>query len=338
MPRILVTGGCGYIGSHTIVDLIHSGYEVICLDNLSNSSEDVLKGISEITGVTMINHQIDLTNRDELIKFFQSESPIDGIVHFAALKAVGESMIHPAKYFYNNVIGMTNLLDLAVKHDVSHFVFSSSCTVYGDPETLPVDETSPILPASSPYGRTKQIGEMMLEDICHLTPLKGISLRYFNPAGAHPSALIGESPSNPPLNLVPIITESAYGVRPEIKVFGTDYDTRDGTCIRDYIHVCDLARAHTLALDFIAANPDVNLEVFNLGTGNGTSVLEAIQAFESATGEKVPYSLADRRSGDVPAIFSNNEKALNVLGWKPTHNMEFIMKTAWMWEKQRQQS
>jgi len=338
MARILVTGGCGYIGSHTLVDLIDSGYDVVCLDNLSNASDEVLKGIQKITGQEVKNNKVDLTDKSALEQFFDSIGHIDGIIHFAALKAVGESVQEPARYFHNNVVGMANLLDLAVSSGVDHFVFSSSCTVYGDPDLLPVDENSPILPATSPYGRTKQIGEMMLEDIANLTRLRGISLRYFNPAGAHPSNEIGESPSAPPLNLVPIITEAAYGARPEIKVFGTDYDTRDGTCIRDYIHVCDLARAHTLALEYISSNPNTDLELFNLGTGSGTTVLEAIHAFEEMTNVKVPYILSERRAGDVPAIFSNNEKAENVLGWKPKHNIQFIMKTAWEWEKRRQKS
>lgn len=335
MSRILVTGGCGFIGSHTIVDLIESGHEVVCLDSLINSSDSVLQGVAQITGVKVENHRIDLTIPLEVDSFFNNIGPLEGVVHFAALKAVGESVEKPMRYFYNNVNGMINLLDSCVKYDVKHFVFSSSCTVYGDPETLPVDEQTPIKPATSPYGRTKQIGEMLLEDACRLTSLRGVSLRYFNPAGAHPSALIGESPINPALNLVPIITETAIGLRHQIKVFGGDYDTRDGTCVRDYIHVCDLARAHTLALSYIHRHEDIDLDVFNLGTGDGVTVLEAIHAFESVNQKSVNHIMSDRRPGDVPSIFSDNRKANEVLGWRTTRSVEDIMSSAWAWEQKR---
>ncbi|MDX1685450.1 MAG: UDP-glucose 4-epimerase GalE [Saprospiraceae bacterium] len=334
MSRILVTGGCGYIGSHTIVDLLDNGYEVLCLDSLINASPECLEGIREITGKTIRNHLVDLTKTHEVDSFFQNQDPIDGVIHFAALKAVGESVEKPMLYFKNNVNGMINLLEACVKFGVKHFVFSSSCTVYGDPDQLPVTETSPFKPAESPYGRTKQIGEMLLEDICRLTPLRGVSLRYFNPAGAHPSSEIGESPVNPALNLVPIITETAIGLRDQIKVFGNDYDTRDGTCIRDYIHVSDLAHAHTLALKYLDEN-EMDLEVFNLGTGNGVSVLEAIHAFEAVNGLKLKYSMSERRPGDVPAIYSDNKKAREDLGWRPEKDINDIMKTAWEWEKSR---
>ena len=335
MPRILVTGGCGYIGSHTIVDLIEHQFEVVCLDNLMNSSEEVLDGIQKITGKKIVNHNVDLSDRASLSAFFKEIGPLDGIIHFAALKAVGESVEQPGRYFSNNVVGMVNLLDLAVEYGVGQFVFSSSCTVYGDPERLPVNEDTPIKPATSPYGRTKQIGEMLLEDMTTLTPLRAVSLRYFNPAGAHPSAKIGEAPTNPALNLVPIITEAAYGLRSGLKVFGDDYDTRDGTCIRDYIHVCDLARAHTMALNYLTDKSEVDLEVFNLGSGEGTTVLEAIKAFEGGTEVKVPYDMAERRSGDVPAIYADNTKAERVLGWKAKRGIGEIMKSAWEWEKAR---
>jgi UDP-glucose 4-epimerase len=335
MPRILVTGGCGYIGSHTIVDLLEHQFEVVCLDNLINSSDEVLGGVQKITGKKVDNHNVDLSDRGALTSFFKEIGPLDGIIHFAALKAVGESVEYPGKYFSNNVVGMVNLLDLAVEHGVGQFVFSSSCTVYGDPDRLPVNEDTPIKPATSPYGRTKQIGEMLLEDMTALTPLRAVSLRYFNPAGAHPSAEIGEAPTNPALNLVPIITEAAYGIRSGLKVFGDDYDTRDGTCIRDYIHVCDLARAHTMALNYLDEKPDVDLEVFNLGSGEGTTVLEAIKAFESGTEVKVPYAMAERRPGDVPAIYADNTKAQRILGWKAIRGIGEIMKSAWDWEKAR---
>lgn len=335
MSRILVTGGCGYIGSHTIVDLIESGHEVVSLDSLINSSAEVLEGVEAITGVRVENFRIDLTVPLEVDNFFIHEEPFDGVIHFAALKAVGESVEHPMLYFRNNVNGMVNLLEACVKYGVKKFVFSSSCTVYGDPDTLPVDENSPIKPATSPYGRTKQIGEMLLDDVCRLTPLRGVSLRYFNPAGAHQSAGIGESPLNPPLNLVPIITETAYGLRDQLKVFGNDYDTRDGTCIRDYIHVSDLARAHTLAIDYLADHPDIDLDVFNLGSGEGVTVLEAINAFESTTGKSVNYMLSDRRPGDVPAIYSDNKKARDILKWQAKRGIEEIMSSAWAWEENR---
>jgi UDP-glucose 4-epimerase len=335
MPRILVTGGCGYIGSHTIVDLLEHQFEVVCLDNLINSSDEVLGGVQKITGKKVDNHDVDLSDRSALTSFFKEIGHLDGIIHFAALKAVGESVEYPGKYFSNNVVGMVNLLDLAVEHGVAQFVFSSSCTVYGDPDHLPVNEDTPIKPATSPYGRTKQIGEMLLEDMTALTPLRAVSLRYFNPAGAHPSAEIGEAPTNPALNLVPIITEAAYGIRSGLKVFGDDYDTRDGTCIRDYIHVCDLARAHTMALNYLDEKPDVDLEVFNLGSGEGTTVLEAIKAFESGTDVNVPYEIAARRAGDVPAIYADNTKAERILGWKAKRGIGEIMKSAWNWEKAR---
>lgn len=330
-----MTGGCGYIGSHTIVDLIEAGHDVVCLDGLINASDTVLQGIMDITGREIENHRVDLTDKAAVHAFFQSAGSIDGIIHFAALKAVGESVQKPLLYFHNNVTGMINLLDAAVACDVKLFVFSSSCTVYGSPETLPVGESAPFQKAQSPYGRTKQIGEGLLEVVSNLSGLRCISLRYFNPAGAHPSARIGESPINPALNLVPIITETAYGLRNELKVFGDDYETRDGTCIRDYIHVCDLARAHTMAVEYLTAHPDLRLDVFNLGTGHGVSVLEALSAFESANQLKVPFSIAPRRPGDVAAIYAENGKAAKVLNWEVKFTMEDIMKTAWAWEQVR---
>jgi UDP-glucose 4-epimerase len=302
---------------------------------LINSSDEVLSGIERITGQQLSNYQVDLTDRSAVDAFFAEIGSIDGIIHFAALKAVGESVEKPMLYMHNNVTGMINLLSAAVESNVKLFVFSSSCTVYGEPDTLPVTELSEIKPAQSPYGRTKQIGEMLLEDVCSLTPLRGVSLRYFNPAGAHPSEEIGESPINTAQNLVPIITETSAGLRDEIKVFGSDYDTRDGTCIRDYIHVCDLAAAHTLAIKYLVDNPEIDLDIFNLGTGMGVTVLEAINGFQEATGRTISYKKVDRRPGDVAAIYSDNTKANTVLGWRAIRDIKNIMDTAWSWEKKR---
>jgi UDP-glucose 4-epimerase len=268
--------------------------------------------------------------------FFKDQSSFDGVIHFAALKAVGESVAHPMRYFRNNVTGMINLLDACVQFNVPHFVFSSSCTVYGEPDQLPVDEKAIFKPAESPYGRTKQIGEALLEDVCRLTDIRGVSLRYFNPAGAHESGEIGESPINPPLNLVPIITETAIGKRQEVQVFGDDYETRDGSCVRDYIHVCDLADAHTKALGLLEGEKNFNLEAFNLGTGRGVTVLEAIHAFESVSHQKLSYSITDRREGDISAIYADSVKAEKVLKWKAARGIKSIMSSAWSWEKKRQ--
>ena len=335
MPRILVTGGCGYIGSHTMVDLIQRGFDVVSLDNLVNSTEDSLSGVEKITGIQVENHQIDLADVDQINRSFSKLGHIDGIIHFAALKAVGESVRQPLRYYHNNINGLVNLLTKATEMGVNQFVFSSSCTVYGNAAELPVDESSPILEAQSPYGLTKQVGELILSDVVKNTSMKATSLRYFNPAGAHESALLGESPSTPPQNLVPIITETAIGVREKLVVYGHDYQTRDGSCIRDYIHVMDLARAHTLALDHLNDTASGEVSVFNLGTGTGTTVLEAIRAFELTTGANLSYDLGPRRDGDVPAIYSNNKKAESVLGWKPSRTIEDIMRTAWDWEKHR---
>lgn len=335
MSRILVTGGCGYIGSHTIVDLLQAGHEVVSLDNLINSSDAVLEGIHHITGQRVVNFEVDLSERNQVLEFFRSQSRFDGIIHFAALKAVGESVAQPLRYFRNNVTGMINLLEAAVQFSVSHFVFSSSCTVYGQPDQLPVDENAVFKAAESPYGQTKQIGEALLKDVCRLTHLRGVSLRYFNPAGAHESCEIGESPINPPLNLVPIITETAIGKREEVRVFGDDYDTRDGSCIRDYIHVCDLADAHTKALELLKGNEGFDIDSFNLGTGKGISVLEAIHAFEKTSGEKLKYSIAGRREGDIAAIYADSIKAEKVLNWKANRGIDVIMDSAWSWEKKR---
>lgn len=334
--KVLVTGGTGYIGSHTIVDLIESGFEVISVDNGMNSDISVLKAIQELTDVEVINYKFDLCDFDASEQIFKDHPDITGIIHFAALKAVGESVEKPLLYYKNNLESLINILSLAIKYSVKGFIFSSSCTVYGDAPQSPVDENTPWQEAASPYGRTKQMGEDIIRDTLKTTQLKGILLRYFNPAGAHPSGKMGESPINPPQNLVPVITETAIGRRRQMTVFGTDYPTRDGSCIRDYIHIMDLARAHTLAMQYIFANKQLSdCEVFNVGIGNGLTVLEIIKAFKKVTGEQLNYTLGDRRPGDVVAIFSDYTKAKTLLGWMPRYTVDDIMSTAWNWEQYR---
>jgi len=334
--KILVTGGTGYIGSHTIVDLIEHDYAVVCVDNGSNSDTSPLKTIKELTGVEVPYYNFDLCNLQSGETIFQDHPDISGIIHFAALKAVGESVEKPLLYYKNNLESLINTLTLALKYHVKGFIFSSSCTVYGDATTVPVDEETPWQAAASPYGRTKQIGENIVEDTLRNTEMKGVLLRYFNPAGAHPSGKMGESSVNPPQNLVPVITETAIGKRQQMTVYGTDYPTRDGSCIRDYIHVMDLARAHTLALQYIfEGHQKISCEVFNVGIGNGLSVLEIIEAFESETGVRFDYVKGDRRPGDVVSIYSDYSKAKKVLGWEPRYSVGDIMSTAWLWEKNR---
>ncbi len=331
---ILVTGGCGYIGSHTIVDLIEHGYSVVSVDNLSNASEAVLDGIEKITGVRVVNHPIDLVDQQATADLF-GQYAFAGVIHFAALKSVGESVLQPAAYYRNNVMGLLNVIEGMAAHDVPNLIFSSSCSVYGNSEDLPVTEESPRQEAESPYARTKQMGEDMLKDYCRVHPeFRAVLLRYFNPAGAHESAHIGEAPTAVASNLVPVITETAIGKRSEMMVFGADYDTRDGSCIRDYIHVMDLARAHTLALErLLNEQNQQNLETYNLGIGNGATVLEAIFAFEKVTGQKLNYRIGDRRPGDVIAIYANLDKATRELGWQPAYDINDIMRTAWAWEQ-----
>ena len=333
MKKILVTGGCGYIGSHTIVDLIENGFDVISADNNSRSTEDILTGVEMITGKKVKNYKIDLCIFDDTYALFQENPDIEGIIHFAAYKAVGESVEKPLLYFENNILSLVNILKCAEAFNVPHFVFSSSCTVYGNPDIIPVTEETPLKPAESPYGLTKQMGEDIIRETVKSSHVKAILLRYFNPVGAHPSILIGEVPVGKPANLVPVITQTAIGKLPAMQVHGTDYRTRDGSCLRDYIHVSDIAHAHTLALHFLIDNKNLsNCEVFNLGTGDGYTVLEVIKAFENITGMKLNYTLGARRPGDVEAIYANNDKAKSRLSWHTKYNLDEMMATAWKWE------
>lgn len=334
MKKILVTGGCGYIGSHTIVDLLENGYSVISVDNNSKSHPAMLDGVERITGKKIKNYKVDLCVFDDTHAIFQENPDIAGIIHFAAYKAVGESVEKPLMYFENNFQSLINILRCAEAFNVPHFVFSSSCTVYGNPESIPVTEETQTREAESPYGYTKQVGEGIVRQTVNSNNIQSILLRYFNPVGAHPSNEIGEMPIGRPANLVPAITQTAIGKLSQMQVFGNDYPTRDGTCLRDFIHVSDIAHAHTLALDYLLSGKNSsNCEVFNLGTGNGYTVMEVIKAFEETSGEKLNYVLADRRPGDVVAIYANNEKARQVLGWECRYNLDDMMRTAWNWEK-----
>lgn len=333
MKKILVTGGCGYIGSHTIVDLIQHGYEVISADNNSRSKISILDGVERITGKKVKNYNVDLCVFDDTHAVFQENPDIIGIIHFAAYKSVGESVENPLLYFDNNINSLINILRCCNEFSVPNFVFSSSCTVYGNPDQSPVTEETPIKQAESPYGYTKQMGEQIVQQTVNSNNVQAILLRYFNPVGAHPSIEIGELPIGRPANLVPAITQTAIGKLPQMQVFGNDYPTRDGSCIRDYIHVSDIAHAHTLALDFLIAEKNKsNCDVFNLGTGNGYTVLEAIKTFEKVSGQSLNYVISNRRSGDIVGIFANNEKAKTLLGWIPAFTLEEMMLTAWNWE------
>ncbi len=334
MQTILVTGGCGYIGAHTIVDLIENGFNVISVDNLSRASDQSLVGIEKITGKKIKNYTIDLTDKVATENIFIENPGITGIIHFAAYKAVGESVELPLDYYQNNLFSLVHLLQMSVKYHVKHFIFSSSCTVYGNPDTSRVTEATPLQAAASPYGATKQMGEVIVKDSAYTYPISAILLRYFNPVGAHPSTAIGELPIGRPQNLVPAITQTAIGKLPKMQVHGNDYDTRDGSCIRDYIHVCDIAHAHTLALQYsIKNNKEKACEVFNLGTGKGITVLEAIQAFEKVSGVQLNYEIGPRRAGDIVAIYANNDKAVKELGWNCKYGLEEMMLTAWQWEQ-----
>ncbi|MDN3594088.1 UDP-glucose 4-epimerase GalE [Zunongwangia endophytica] len=333
--KILVTGGLGFIGSHTVVALQEKGYDVVIIDNLSNSSIDVLAGITRITGKTPEFEKIDLREKSSVKDFFEKHNDIDGVIHFAASKAVGESVQNPLLYYENNLASLIYILQELSKKDRANFIFSSSCTVYGQADELPIKEESPVKKAESPYGNTKQIGEEIIIDTCKVAEsLKAISLRYFNPIGAHKTAEIGELPLGTPQNLVPFITQTAIGKREQLSVFGDDYPTEDGTCIRDYIHVVDLAEAHVSALTRLLENEEApNYEVFNLGTGKGSSVLEVVHSFERSTGEKLNYKIAERREGDVVAAYADTTKANKVLGWNADTNLDTSLASAWKWEK-----
>jgi len=333
--KVIVTGGTGYIGSHTAVELIAGGFEVVIIDNLYNSDITVLDGIQAITGIRPKFYDYDICDRTKLNEVFIAEGRIDAIIHFAAYKAVGESVNKPLEYYRNNLVSLMNLLDMMEQHSDPALVFSSSCTVYGQPDVLPVTETSPVKEAASPYGYTKQAGEIIIRDTMAARPAqKAISLRYFNPVGAHPTAYLGELPRGVPENLVPFLTQTAIGLRDELRVFGNDYDTPDGSCIRDYLHVVDLAKAHVVALKrLIEGGNKENYEVFNLGTGTGVSVLEAIAAFERATGEKVKYRITERRPGDIEKIWADPSLANRELKWKTELTLDEAMETAWRWEK-----
>lgn len=333
--KILVTGGLGFIGSHTVVALQEKGFEVVIIDNLSNSSLSVLDGIKAITSIVPSFEKVDTRDKGQLATFFKKHKDIVGVIHFAASKAVGESVQNPLLYYENNLNSLVYMLQEVNQLASKNVIFSSSCTVYGQADSLPVAEDAPVKPAESPYGNTKQIGEEIIKDTLKAHPtMNAISLRYFNPIGAHESAEIGELPIGVPQNLVPFITQTAIGKREKLSVFGDDYPTPDGTCIRDYIHVVDLAEAHVVALErLIRKEQKNNYEVFNLGTGRGNSVLEVIQAFEKSTGQKLPYTIAPRREGDVIAAYANTEKADKVLGWKTKLSLEEALSSAWKWEQ-----
>jgi UDP-glucose 4-epimerase len=334
MKKILVTGGCGYIGAHTIVDLLQHGYHVISADNNSRSKPNILDGVERITGVKVKNYTVDLCIFDDTHAIFQENPDLAGVIHFAAYKAVGESVEKPLLYFENNLNSLLNILRCCDNFQIPNFVFSSSCTVYGNPDESPVTESTATHEAESPYGYTKQMGEKIVQQTANSNEMNAILLRYFNPVGAHPSNEIGEIPLGKPANLVPAITQTAIGKLPQMLVFGNDYPTRDGSCIRDYIHVVDIAHAHTLALDYLIAGKNKgNCEIFNLGTGNGYTVLEAIRMFEQVSEQALNYSISGRRAGDITAIFANNEKARQLLGWIPQFSLEDMMRTAWNWEQ-----
>ena len=332
--KILVTGGLGFIGSHTVVELQNEGFEVVVIDDLSNSSLEVLEGIEAITGKKPEFEQLDLRDKQSVKEFFEKYNDVSGIIHFAASKAVGESVENPLLYYENNINTLVYLLQELQAKPESHFIFSSSCTVYGQAEKMPITEDAPVQAAMSPYGNTKQIGEEIIHDVAAVSGINAVLLRYFNPIGAHDSANIGELPKGTPQNLVPFITQTAVGLREQLSVFGSDYPTPDGTCVRDYIHVVDLAKAHVTALQrLIKKNNVQKVEVFNLGTGKGSSVLEVINAFEKVTGQKLNYKIVDRRAGDVIEAYADTEKANNVLGWKAGLSLEDALASAWKWEK-----
>jgi len=332
--KILVTGGLGFIGSHTAVELQNQGFDVVIVDDLSNSSIEVLDGISKITGKTPAFEKLDLREKNAVQDFFKRHSDISGVIHFAASKAVGESVENPLLYYENNICALVFLLQELQKKEQANLIFSSSCTVYGQAEKMPITEDAPVQQAMSPYGNTKQIGEEIISDVAKVSDINAILLRYFNPIGAHPSAEIGELPIGIPQNLVPFITQTGIGLRKELSVFGDDYPTSDGTCIRDYIHVVDLAKAHVIALQrLIEKKNTAKVETFNVGTGTGSSVLEVIQTFEKVSNQKLPYKIVGRREGDVISAYANTDKANTVLGWKAQSTLEEALASAWKWEQ-----
>ena len=332
--KILVTGGLGFIGSHTVVELQNKGFDVVIIDNLSNASLAVLDGILSITGKKPEFEKMDLRDKVAVQSFFKKYSDVTGVIHFAASKAVGESVQNPLLYYENNISSLVYILQELQQKPEAHFIFSSSCTVYGQAKNMPITEKAAIQPAMSPYGNTKQIGEEIIADVAKISNLKAILLRYFNPIGAHDSAAIGELPLGVPQNLVPFITQTAMGLRAELAVFGNDYPTADGTCVRDYIHVVDLAKAHVIALQRLIDKKNTeNVEVFNLGTGTGSSVLEVIHTFEKVSQKKLPYKIVDRREGDVVEAYADTEKANKVLGWKTELSLEQALESAWKWEQ-----
>lgn len=335
MDKILVTGGLGFIGSHTVVELQNEGYDVVIIDDLSNSSIKVLDGITSITGKKPVFEKLDLKEKSDVEAFFKKHHDIKGVIHFAASKAVGESVKEPLMYYENNISTLIYILKELKKLPEASFIFSSSCTVYGQADELPITENAPVKQAESPYGNTKQIGEEIISDVCKVVPsIKAIALRYFNPVGSHESAKIGELPIGVPQNLVPFITQTAIGIREQLSVFGDDYPTPDGTCIRDYIHVVDLAKAHVIALQrLLKGNNKSNYETFNLGTGKGSSVLEVVQSFEKVSGKKLNYKIVDRREGDIISAYADTTKANNELGWKAQLTLDDAMRSAWKWEQ-----
>ncbi len=332
--KVLVTGGLGFIGSHTVVELQNEGFDVVVIDDLSNSSIDVLDGITAITGKKPDFEQIDLRDKASVQEFFKKYTDVSGVIHFAASKAVGESVQNPLLYYENNLGTLVYLLQELQKKDKAHFIFSSSCTVYGQAEKMPITEDAPVQQAMSPYGNTKQIGEEIINDVAKVSSINAVLLRYFNPVGAHESTEIGELPKGTPQNLIPFITQTAIGLREQLSVFGDDYPTPDGTCIRDYIHVVDLAKAHVTALKrLVDGKNETNVETFNLGTGKGNSVLEVINAFEKVSGQKLNYKIVDRREGDVTEAYADTTKANDVLGWKAELPLEEALASAWKWEQ-----
>jgi UDP-glucose 4-epimerase len=332
--KIVVTGGLGFIGSHTVVELQNEGFEVVIVDNLSNSTEKVLDGILNITGKPVVFENIDLRDKLAVQSFFTRHNDLDGIIHFAASKAVGESVKNPLLYYENNINALVYVLQELQKLPKANFIFSSSCTVYGQAETMPITENASIQPAISPYGNTKQIGEEIITEVCNVSAIKSILLRYFNPIGAHPTVEIGELPIGVPQNLVPFITQTGIGLREQLSVYGNDYPTIDGTAVRDYIHVVDLAKAHVIALKRLLHGKYLqSVETFNLGTGKGSSVLEVITAFEKVSGKKLNYKIVDRRAGDITSAYANTDKANNILGWKANLTLEDALDSAWKWEQ-----